>query len=424
MVLSNGSSIDLRDDAGTQKAFYRGTHRLTSPEQTVARWRKLMPVMGITRLANITGLDIIGVPVVVAVRPNARSLAVSSGKGLSLDAAFASGLMEAIEAYHAERIIAPLLLASYNELRHSHPLIDIAGLPHHKLNRYHDNLQLLWIEGWDLVGDSPCWVPYELVHGNYTLPLPSGCGCFLMSSNGLASGNHLLEAIGHGICEVIERDAAALWLQRDPETRRARRVDIDTIDDPGCRAVLDRFAAADMAVGLWDISTDISLPAFICSIVTRDERDIFRQLYTSGGLGCHPTPTIAALRAMTEAAQTRLVYISGSRDDCDRNRYEQLRNPEAIRAAQRLMLDSSGPRLDFRILSGHEHASFAEQVRFQLDRMRAVGIRQVVAVDLTRHGFDVPVVRIVIPGLEGIAEVPGYTPGARARAVRAQRAAG
>ena len=62
------------------KGFFDGTHRLIAPEDTLDRTRPLMPVMGITRLANLTGLDIVGLPVVMAVRPNARSLAVSSGK--------------------------------------------------------------------------------------------------------------------------------------------------------------------------------------------------------------------------------------------------------------------------------------------------------------------------------------------------------
>ena len=37
--------------------------------------------------------------------------------------------------------------------------------------------------------DEPAWLPYEMVHTNYTLPFPSGSGCFIDHSNGLASGN-------------------------------------------------------------------------------------------------------------------------------------------------------------------------------------------------------------------------------------------
>ena len=67
-----------------------------------------MPTMGITRIANITGLDRLGIPVVMVCRPNSRSIAVSQGKGLTLDAAKASGLMESVETFHAESITRPL----------------------------------------------------------------------------------------------------------------------------------------------------------------------------------------------------------------------------------------------------------------------------------------------------------------------------
>src|SRR5438270_10686599 len=90
------------------KRFKAGTHRTVDPAETVARVRELMPLMGITRIANVTGLDFIGIPVVMVVRPNARSLAVSQGKGIDLPAAQASGLMESVEAFHAEHVRLPL----------------------------------------------------------------------------------------------------------------------------------------------------------------------------------------------------------------------------------------------------------------------------------------------------------------------------
>ena len=52
-----------------------------------------------------------------------------------------------------------------------------------------------------------------------------------------------------------------------------------------------------------------------------------------------------------------------------------------------------------------------------LDRLRAAGIGRVIAVDLTRPEIGIPVVRVVIPGLEGVGEASNYAPGARARAI-------
>src|SRR3954470_5285453 len=156
--------------APTPKIFRLGTHRAVRPEETVERVRPFMAAMGITRIANITGLDRIGVPVVMVCRPNSRSLAVSQGKGLDLAAAKASGLMESVEDYHAERIALPLKLGSYEELRHSHRLVDVTKLPRTTSSRFHPSLPVLWIEGYDLLQQEPVWVPHDLVHMRYTLP--------------------------------------------------------------------------------------------------------------------------------------------------------------------------------------------------------------------------------------------------------------
>lgn len=88
-----------------------------------------MPHMGITRLANVTGLDVIGIPVVMACRPLSRSLAVAQGKGLDLASAKASALMESVKGYHSQHIDLPLRLASLDELRRSHPVVDVSLLP-------------------------------------------------------------------------------------------------------------------------------------------------------------------------------------------------------------------------------------------------------------------------------------------------------
>jgi YcaO-like protein with predicted kinase domain len=104
---------------GAAKRYRSGTHRTVTPDETLRRGLRVAPVMGITRIANVTGLDSVGIPVVMVCRPNSRSLAVSQGKGLDLTAAKASGLMESIETYHAETITFPLRLCSHEELRYN-----------------------------------------------------------------------------------------------------------------------------------------------------------------------------------------------------------------------------------------------------------------------------------------------------------------
>jgi ribosomal protein S12 methylthiotransferase accessory factor len=394
------------------KAYRLGTHRTMAPAETLERVRPLMAAMGITRIANITGLDRIGVPVVMVSRPNSRSIAVSQGKGLDLASAKASGLMESVETFHAETISLPLRLGSYRQLARTHPLVDVSGLPRSTRSRYHDDEPLLWIEGQDLVSRSPLWVPYELVHTDYTLPRGPAHGSFVANTNGLASGNHILEAVSHGIHEVIERDATTLWKHT---RRRARRVlDLETVDDAACRWVLDRFAQADIALRVWDTTSDVRIASFNCLALGRDDDSADPEF----GAGCHPVRGIALLRALTEAAQARTTYIAGSRDDFRAADYAPAQRARRLRDCRRLM-NGDTPARAFHDVPTRDWDSLEEDVSWALERLQAVGIRQVIAVDLTKPELGLHVARVVIPGLEGPEEGEGdhHVPGPRARAV-------
>jgi ribosomal protein S12 methylthiotransferase accessory factor len=345
-------------------------------------------------------------------RPNARSLAVSQGKGVDEESAQASGIMEAIELYHAEHITLSLRLASWNELRFSEPLMSLVGLPRISMSRFAPDLPLLWIEGRDLLTSEPEWVPYELVHMNFTMPFPPGSGCFVMGSNGLASGNHPLEAIAHALCEVIERDAVTLFDFQLPEEQLRRRVDTATIDEMDCRRLLDACERANISVGLWDITSDIAVPAFKCVLLERDSGP-FRSLGPLEGTGCHPAREVALLRAITEAAQARLTVISGSRDDCFRSHYLEVQDPERMQRA-RALLHRQGTR-SFDATETYVHDTFEQDIAVIVAQLRQAGLGQVVVVDLTKREFGLPVFRVIVPGLETSRRIGGYVPGPRAR---------
>src|SRR4029077_498518 len=123
---------------------------------------------------------------------------------------------------------------------------DVAKLPRARNSRYTARLPLLWIEGRDMMGAGALWVPFELVSANYTLPLPPGSGCFQANTNGLASGNHSLEAVSHGLCEVVERDATTLWKRSSPRAQGKRVLDLASVDDPACASVIAQLKAADL----------------------------------------------------------------------------------------------------------------------------------------------------------------------------------
>ena len=401
------------------KAYRAGTDRVVDPSATIERVTPMFPVFGITRVADVTGLDRIGIPVVMVVRPNARSLSVAQGKGIDITAARASGIMESIESWHAERIDLPLRIGSVSDLRWSVPLVPADKLPRCREVPFSPDVQLLWVEGRELTSETPVFLPYELVHTNYTLPRPTGAGMFLATSNGLASGNIFQEACSHALSEVIERDSTTLWRLRSAAARGQTRLDLSSVDDPLCGRVLQALADADVAVGVWETTSDVKVASFYCVIVDREDTPLDR-LHAAGGMGCHPSRHIALLRALTEAAQSRLTLIAGTRDDVVGEDYRRARAPQSLIRERQAILQEPG-KVPFDSVPTAVFPTVDEDVRFQLDRLREAGLDQAFAVDLTRPEVEIPVVRIVVPGLEGPSDIAGYMPGLRARAMTAGR---
>ena len=325
--------------------------------------------------------------------------------------------MESVETYHAEHMVLPLKLASYEELRYTHNVVEFTELPRPKHGLFHPHLRLLWIEGYDLIQNDLVWVPYELVYLDYTLPLPPGSGCFVATSNGLASGNHVLEAISHGICELVERDASTLWSLRSEEARRRTRLDLDTVDDPSCREVLEKCVRAGVDVAVWEATTDLGIPTFLCWLGHLSVSPLW-PLHSASGFGCHPSRGIALLRALTEAAQSRLTMIAGSRDDLLRRDYEYDVCHRTLRQDP-ADLEIQAPVCRFQNAPTWESSTLNGDVEWELERLQAAGISRVIVFDLTKPEFGLPVVRIVIPRLEPKEPPYGYIPGRRARAVLA-----
>jgi len=392
--------------ARARKRFVDGTHRARSPRATLARMRPLMPRLGITRLARLTGLDCVGVPVWAAIRPNGRSLSTSQGKGLTDDAAAVSALMESIETWHAERIERKVVRGSWRALRKRLPLVDPRLLPREPDVRTDLDARLEWIEGWDLGADdgagAPVWVPREAVTLDCVMPATRRPR-FAISSNGLASGNHVLEAIVHGVCEVIERDAEARWRA----ARGQRRVDLATVKDPHCRALLERVAAAKVHTIVWDITSDVGVPAYGAAVMEDPREPAWRALGLYQGFGCHLDAKIALARALSEAIQTRVTYISGSRDDFFPHDYERTTDEQLLLEIWDEVMATPGERVDFRAAPCDAGKSFEDDLRTLVARLAAVGAQQVIAVDLSRAELGVPVVKVLVPGRATHVELMG-----------------
>ncbi len=389
--------IRIQDRAyAMQKGYLAGTHRTRSPAETLAAYLPLAPQMGITRVANLSGLDHIGLPVYTAIRPNARSLATSQGKGLDDASAKASALMESIESWHAEHIRQSLHWDSYLALRSDAAVVDVTALPRRPESPLPLDLPLLWIEGYDLLQQRPTWVPYDAVSLNFVQP-KGDSSTFYRSSNGLASGNHLLEAIVHGLCEVIERDAEALWRLNDD----FRLLDLGTVDDPWCRQAIEQIERAGIRVAAWDMSTDTGIPVYGALVLERPTQPNWRGLGVAYGFGSHLAPGIALLRALTEAVQTRVTFIAGSRDDLYRHDYAQAADEGLLAGIEAEITSRRGELIPFASRQSLASDSFEQDIATLLRALGGVGIESSVVVDLTKPEFGIPVVKVVVPGLEG-----------------------
>jgi YcaO-like protein with predicted kinase domain len=395
----SAASVSAALQDRVDKGFRGGTDRTVSPEATLQRFLPHGAAMGITRVSDVTGLDHVGIPVACAIRPLSRNLSVSQGKGLTKAAAMASAFMESAEMWHAQQHGQPIAWGSWNELcAVGLLLVDAARVLRWDGVEFDPDRPLRWTVGYDLLQRTQKWVPYESVHCDGRVPKAPGEDVFRRGSNGLASGNHRLEAMCHALYELVERDELARWYELDDHAQRAHRVVLDSIDDAACRKLVEQYRCAgiepvvwDAAVGPWEV------PTYVC-IAGEREAATLHALPAGEGSGSHPTRAIALLRALTEAAQVRATVISGSRDDIDREVYDDY----WYSAESRAYLDGLARGTPVRAFTDRtecDHATFNDDLDWLLGRLRAGGIEEVVVVDYTRADLQLPVVKIVVPGL-------------------------
>ncbi|MFF1420650.1 YcaO-like family protein [Streptomyces sp. NPDC058280] len=283
-----------------------GTVRARTPRET---WQALEPELerlGISRVACLTDLDYLGIPVWTAIRPHAHTLVTSQGKGASDELAKISAVLESAELWHAEQLPATApVRGSYRDLEPPYPMALLpVKLDHEGLK----DIELDWVTGRGLLSRQDIPVPAGLarrrIRRDVAQPDP-----FHVTSNGLACGNTLDEAILHGLFEVVERDV----LHRDYASGGRRRTLIDprSVDDPYCRDLIGRIQAASMFLEIALVDSDHQIPVCAAYIWSEDYPVLF------AGSGCHRDPHIALSRALTEAAQSRLTCIAGTRDDLD-----------------------------------------------------------------------------------------------------------
>lgn len=401
-------------DYAADKGFYHGTHRTAPPEATLAAIRRAAPTVGLTRLADITGLDRIGIPTVVGHRPNAPTLAVSGGKGFTTLAATVSAGMEAVEIWHAENLLGEVVHAPHAELYRDGLTMAADLLPLTRNALFDPQRPEPWLMGWDIIAGREVAVPYACVSMGNTDHRPTKRWMpFAAGSNGLAGGNHMLEAVAAALYEVVERDAIAC--SRAADGGMSARVDLATVTDPLVRSLVDQFDDAGVSAYLFDCTVDTAVPTYMA--VVADRVDASMGLYR--GYGAHLDPAIAMIRALTEAAQARLLLIAGSRDDYFGR--DQRMN-RFLGDNRRRDFDAVPAVADANRHPSRATDSFGADIGIVVDSLRAAGLDSVIVLDLTHPDIGIPVARVVVPGLEGYV-FDFYRPGPRALAHRERHVA-
>ncbi|WP_345349819.1 YcaO-like family protein [Actinoallomurus liliacearum] len=367
--------------------FFAGTHRTRHPADTLATISPLLASYGITRLADVTGLDTIGIPVVMAIRPLAATLAVAQGKGATLDAARVSAAMEAVEFWHAERAIpAPAMTdTAAADLTLPYPVTE---LEQHAGSLLTEQTRMDWITASSAVTSAPVLLPRPLVRiGRH---VRAGWRIYMLtaSTNGLASGNTRAEAIIHGLCEVIERDTTSRLTGQAADAQEY--IDPATVTDPCCARHLELLAEAGAWVELVHLPNRFGVPVMVCHLWCEDAGSAI-----VSGSGAHCDPGVALSRAITEAVQSRLTHISGARDDITSLVYRpgQYRPP--------ITLGTARPWADIAARYTTTHATDDLEAIWLAARITRVTGWEPLVVDLTRGPGRSPfaVVRVAAPGL-------------------------
>jgi ribosomal protein S12 methylthiotransferase accessory factor len=215
---------------------------------------------------------------------------------------------------------------------------------------------------------------------------------WLTSSNGLASGNHLPESLCAGMYEVIERDAVSLWSSAMSRGHAPLRVDLDHAPGEIVGGLVEQIRSSDSDVTLLWNPTDLGVPTFTAYIWSLNSG-----IGTYRGYGCHLDPEIAMIRAITEAAQSRAIFIAAARDDMLRGAFEILKRADDV-GARSITRRSTLVRLHH--IENRATPSFHGDVDVLLGDLQRCGFSAVLARELDATAFEVSVCRVIVPGLE------------------------
>ena len=346
---------------------------------------------GISRLARLTDLDRIGIPVWNAITPNSRSIVINQGKGIEDIDAKVSAAMEALERAVAGDPHVEIRQTSFRQLESegssAEPLHSLISVGRSEIQ---PEETVAWTLGYDIIAERDVWVPHDAI-----LLDDTRANRFWQSSDGLASGNTLLEATFHGLLERIERDAEVVSQFGSVDERRRRCIDVASLCDPVLSSLAQRVRDAGFRLQMFDTTSDVGIPcfeAFMAPLVPSEMA--LRYIEVTYGAGAHPNAVRAAIRAVTEAAQSRLTYISGARDDIHPDTFARPL-PDHLHDALFMQPNSYTP-LQNTVMG----ATLSDMLQGVIGKLKAVGVKSAIVVHLNPDEDDFSVAKVLVPELE------------------------
>lgn len=378
--------------------YFKGTHRIIPPNETIKNNEEKCKIAGITRITEITHLDRIGLPVFSAIRPTSQDGAISiyGGKGISSEHAKASAMMEGFERYSAEKQCENLVTGTVSEISSKGNTIDVESLNLPK-DFKKENIELFNLE-WnichDLISGDDYYVPSNAIYHPYVLEDNSCQSLFKSNTNGLASGNSLEEAILHGMFEVIERDA---WSIFELTHKNYKQIDLDSIESETVNDAISKFSENDIKIKLMDFTADVNIPTIAASA---DDTLLKDAGLLTLGIGTHLDPEVAVLRALTEVAQSRATQIHGAREDTVRADFAREAGYERMKRINKYYFRDEEEQIKLSDIENKSTSSITKDIEIVKDELISNDIQKILYTNLTRPELDVSVVRVVIPEME------------------------